>query len=103
MSSSSIPENRSPNEALSRSERSSGASRLSSADATRRSARTVSTGSSISSAISRSVGVRPSFCVSIVSVRESFTRLEFWLSGMRTDRVCSASACSTVCRIHHTA
>ena len=68
----------------------------SSAEATRRSARTVSTGSSISSAISRSVGVRPSFCVSIVSVRESFTRLEFWFSGMRTDRVCSASACSTV-------
>jgi hypothetical protein len=56
----------------------------------------VSTGSPISSAISWSVGERPSVCVSAVSVRERRTRFEFWFSGMRTERVCSASACSTV-------
>ena len=41
--------------------------------------------------------------VSSVSVRLSRARLEFWLSGMRTERVCSASAWSTVWRINHTA
>jgi hypothetical protein len=63
----------------------------------------VSTGSSISSAISWSVGDLPSCWVRAVSVRASRARLEFWFRGIRTERVCSASAWSTVWRIHQTA
>ena len=54
-------------------------------------------------AISASVGSRPSSWVRNPSAFDILMRCEFWLSGMRTDLVCSASALRTAWRTHHTA
>jgi len=54
-------------------------------------------------AISSSVGSRPSSWARKLCARAIRTRAEFWLSGIRTLRVCSASALSTAWRTHHTA
>src|ERR671911_1188712 len=54
-------------------------------------------------AISESVGSRPSSCARKLLARDIRTSAEFWLSGMRTLRVCSAKALRTGWRTHHTA
>jgi hypothetical protein len=83
--------------------RSTGASSDTSVEVMRRAVRTFSGVSPSAFAISASVGSRPSSWASTISVRDILMRCAFWFRGMRTLRVCSASALRTAWRTHHTA
>ena len=97
------PATRSPKVTALESCRSTGASSENSVDVIRRAARTFSTVSLSTFAVSASVGVRPSSWARMVSIRPIRTSAAFWFTGIRTVRVCSARALSTHCRIHQTA
>ena len=98
-----LPATRSPNVAEPESWRSTGASSETSIVDTSRACRIVSTVSSRTWAVSASVGERPSSWESRLSILAIFISAAFWLSGIRTVRVCSASALRTHCRTHQTA
>ena len=99
----STPENRSPNVDASRSLRSMGASSETSVEVICRAARTFSGLSPIRRATSSSEGSRRRTCERTVSARDRRINCEFWFSGIRTERVCSARALRTACRTHQTA